>query len=963
MKQNRIDQKHHYMHLNLFNRPSRSLAFALVVLQLAAVAIFAIGFFPAKRSLAGFATHKSTPEPTTPAYDNLVVVLVDALRSDFVFDPQSGFEFTRKLIRDGHALPTVARAVAPSVTKPRIKAITSGSVPSFLDTWQFSGQESMEETDNWLLQLKRAGKRLAFYGDDTWLSLFPNTFAESEGVSSFFAADTVIVDRNVSRHVDAVTAKLGTSVNAVILHYLGLDHIGHTYGPHSTLMHPKQREMDLVIERIYSKLSSRDLLALLGDHGMTAQGNHGGASDQELSTALVLTSPGISRATASGLIHVNQVDLVPTLSALLGLPIPLNNVGALIPDFVTDPTARHPWLLRNAAQLLRYAAIALPDSATSAHRNAVAASCSDPDQLEPVIRELARDLAAAMSGYDLTWLAAGLVASVAVSLAALAVLPNSMRAYFLVWAVVPFASSLVEYEHLVHYTLAIAIALVSALSASPRSGCAWSLFLVALGLRAMWSWNTITIDSPDPLPSVRHWLAALPAETAWLKAAAVLVGYWRVVDTLRTFLFALYTLVHLNEPPRGLAPLLPTLAWAFAGNHASLASIDLSRAYLGLTDFHLVGTGLLTFLTTYAGPLWWMIHSGPQAASQSAILRVAVTAPVLAAVAHFRDHLFVWSVFAPKLVFDAAWLVVMPAVTMAVMPAHSHDHDHSLALSCCSTADEPATVTVTTLAKQLDDLADAQSRDAAVHLLTGTTPKQGTSRRVSFSHEDLVYEFEIEDEYECDESESDECDECDELADVVPELKSTSKYHPALPMSMSAGVYARRCETFGTMWNELASTNPAARAEAVRLMRAVFADLGAHKSQQQQLKKQQLMAVAVNPKHMQWSQWQQLEARAWQSAPQQHVFGSTTKYQHFQQQPQTFYDPVQTYASTKQPWRQHDQAFEWHNMPTVASTKAGMALALAPIAKRWVRYHCKSGSIPAAVEPSALKASKGSELD
>lgn len=40
----------------------------------------------------------------------------------------------------------------------------------------------------------------------------------------------------------------------MILHYLGLDHIGHVTGPFSSLIKPKLTEMDNIIARIYSKI-------------------------------------------------------------------------------------------------------------------------------------------------------------------------------------------------------------------------------------------------------------------------------------------------------------------------------------------------------------------------------------------------------------------------------------------------------------------------------------------------------------------------------------------------------------------------------------------------------------------------------------------------------------------------------------------------------------------------------------
>lgn len=64
----------------------------------------------------------------------------------------------------------------------------SGGVPSFLEAIiNFSGDKTLD-TDNLVSQLTRNNKKIAFYGDDTWLKTFPDHFFRYEGVTSFFVA-------------------------------------------------------------------------------------------------------------------------------------------------------------------------------------------------------------------------------------------------------------------------------------------------------------------------------------------------------------------------------------------------------------------------------------------------------------------------------------------------------------------------------------------------------------------------------------------------------------------------------------------------------------------------------------------------------------------------------------------------------------------------------------------------------
>lgn len=99
------------------------------------------------------------------------------------------------------------------------------------------------------------------------------------------------VDTNVTRHLRREMDQRDWDM--MILHYLGLDHVGHSEGPNSPLMYPKQVEMDGIIKDIYTTIqtsSTKDLFLVCGDHGMNQIGNHGGTSDEETNTAMMLLS-------------------------------------------------------------------------------------------------------------------------------------------------------------------------------------------------------------------------------------------------------------------------------------------------------------------------------------------------------------------------------------------------------------------------------------------------------------------------------------------------------------------------------------------------------------------------------------------------------------------------------------------------------------------------------------------------
>lgn len=118
-------------------------------------------------------------------------------------------------------------------------------------------------------------------------------------------------------------------------------------------MVPKQVEMDHIIQQIYEEMNTRThlgstLLVVCGDHGMNDAGNHGGSTDGETSPALVFLSPKLktishpaecpivlSKPNFNYYSRIEQSDIAPTLAGLLGFPVPLNNLGIFIPDFLS----------------------------------------------------------------------------------------------------------------------------------------------------------------------------------------------------------------------------------------------------------------------------------------------------------------------------------------------------------------------------------------------------------------------------------------------------------------------------------------------------------------------------------------------------------------------------------------------------------------------------------------------------
>lgn len=194
-------------------------------------------------------------------------------------------------------------------------------------------------------------------------------------------------------------------------------------------MIPKQQEMDGIVRQIYEAIETEaffgsTLLVLAGDHGMNDAGNHGGSAPGETSAALVFISPKLKTINSGSRspapfeedyryhTFVEQSDIAPTLGALLGFPVPRNNLGAVIANFLPFwPNSESKWqpgyavangiylgndriqiLLQNARQILNVVTATFPsfeggDNSKNCHQLS-----EDVDKLSCEWKALTQDL-------------------------------------------------------------------------------------------------------------------------------------------------------------------------------------------------------------------------------------------------------------------------------------------------------------------------------------------------------------------------------------------------------------------------------------------------------------------------------------------------------------------------------------------------------------------------------------------
>lgn len=375
------------------------------IIALAGLWIFSTGFLIVRKTV----DVKSKDPPV--AGDNwlkspfkkppkIVILLIDALRIDMVVPDLNSdkpplyrnrlnvlWEIAKK--SPEHAKLFRFIADPPTATTQRLQGLLAGTLPTFVEVGDSFSDTAMQ-MDSWIWQALHSPaspyRNVHFYGDDTWTNLCPFMAKQTrggrvEGYLSFHLFDLHTVDTAVKKAIFPVLES--RQYDLLIAHFLGHDHCGHKHGPSHEDCGLKLQEMDEVVRKTIGLMDRDDILLVMGDHGMTDDGDHGGVSPKEVSSVLFAYSPGHRLPLVDNdlmakvqskrdadlsandlqffplsdyIPSLNQIDLVPTLSVLMGLPIPFSNLGTVAADLLFDAnlTFALQAIRMNAHQVRRY---------------------------------------------------------------------------------------------------------------------------------------------------------------------------------------------------------------------------------------------------------------------------------------------------------------------------------------------------------------------------------------------------------------------------------------------------------------------------------------------------------------------------------------------------------------------------------------------------------------------------------
>lgn len=264
------------------------------------------------------------PQPAREASETarrVVLVICDGLTLD-ASRQMNGLNTLRQYASDA-----VAVTPQPSLSYPTWTTILSGAPPNIsgVPTNWFDAAVPVET----LIDVAwRDGRRLAVVAPEDFKTLYQ---ADRAGASYF---DKWTDEYMTQTYVDeALKVAKSYQPELLVMHLPDADETAHDFGAASAEYSAVIKRMDADISRLVSGLQDdRTVFVICADHGHIATGGHGGWEREVTRVPAVFAGPG----TILGKTEIRQVDIAPTIAAMLDMRVPAQSVGRVHDDIAGD---------------------------------------------------------------------------------------------------------------------------------------------------------------------------------------------------------------------------------------------------------------------------------------------------------------------------------------------------------------------------------------------------------------------------------------------------------------------------------------------------------------------------------------------------------------------------------------------------------------------------------------------------
>ncbi len=276
--------------------------------------------------------HAKPPSPSAPFSESIVrkvvVVLIDALRLDTSLET-SVMPFLNELRLQGAS--AVMHSRPPSFSESGYTTILTGAWPDLNDgpvvNWDYAFIPQFTQ-DDIFSAVHRAGLRTAISASNWFGKMIPPTAVDASFYTSGGDAEA---DRDV---MGVALPMLLGKYQLVLIHLDQVDYAGHHQGgPLSSSWAAAAKRTDDYLREITAALDLKQgVIIVLSDHGQVDRGGHGGPDPVTLLEPFVMTGAGVQPGHYA---DIQQVDVAPTIAAMLGANIPASSEGTVLTDMLS----------------------------------------------------------------------------------------------------------------------------------------------------------------------------------------------------------------------------------------------------------------------------------------------------------------------------------------------------------------------------------------------------------------------------------------------------------------------------------------------------------------------------------------------------------------------------------------------------------------------------------------------------
>ncbi len=265
-----------------------------------------------------------------PASKHVVAIMVDALRVDTAADSDV-MPYLNQLRSEGAS--AIIHSGTPSYSFPGWSVLMIGAWTDLSDGPAMNppdGESASTWTqDNVFTAVHNAGMKTAFSGT----YFFPQVIPPQSLDASFVVQDETVANDQLSAD-EAVKFIQNGEYQFLLVHINQVDWAGHHEGgPRDLHWNQAATRADTLIKQIVSSMNfKQDTVLIFSDHGQIDAGGHGGQDPVVLIQPFIMAGATVKPGSYG---DIDQVDVAPTITTLLGANIPALTQGQVLTQMLT----------------------------------------------------------------------------------------------------------------------------------------------------------------------------------------------------------------------------------------------------------------------------------------------------------------------------------------------------------------------------------------------------------------------------------------------------------------------------------------------------------------------------------------------------------------------------------------------------------------------------------------------------